>query len=93
MSLLYSISSLKSMTDMRGSSNFRLGRGVGGGQNLIDKGFVKFLVLKLLYSRFNVLNLLTVGSTANFKENCIFLFQRGSNIFQEWGSNSIAYSL
>ena len=36
MPLLYSISSLKSMTDMRGSSNFRLrwGRG-GGGQDRI----------------------------------------------------------
>ena len=31
MPLLYSISSLKSMTDMRGSSDFRLGGGGGGG--------------------------------------------------------------
>ena len=31
MPLLYSISSLKSMTDMRGSSNFRLSGGGGGG--------------------------------------------------------------
>ena len=37
MPLLYSISSLKGMTDMRGSSNFRLsgGGGGGGGQDRI----------------------------------------------------------
>ena len=84
MSLLYSISSLKSMTDMRGSSNFRLrgGGGGGAGQNLTEEGFVNFLVLKLIYSGFNVLKLFTVGSTVNFKGNCTFLFQRGSNITQ-----------
>ena len=94
MPLLYSISSLKSMTDMRGSSNFRL-RGGGGGRTESDrkKDFVNFLVLKLIYSGFIVLNMLTVGSTVNIKENCTFWFQRGSNIFQGWGSNSIAYSL
>ena len=50
MPLLYSISSPKSMTDMRGSSNFRLSGGGGGGagQNLTGKGFVNFLVLKLV---------------------------------------------
>ena len=59
MPLLYSISSQKSMTDMRGSSNFRLsvcvcvcggggGGGGGAGQNLTEKGFVNFLVLKLV---------------------------------------------
>ena len=56
MPLLYSISSPKSMTDMRGSSNFRLSEGGGGGggggggagQNLTEKGFVNFLVLKLV---------------------------------------------
>ena len=41
MVLLYSISSLKSMTDMRGSSKFRLrgggGGGGGAGQNLTGK--------------------------------------------------------
>ena len=40
MPLLYSISSLKSMTDMRRSSNFRLrggGGGGGAGQNLTGK--------------------------------------------------------
>ena len=52
MPLLYSISSLKSMTDMRGSSNFCLNGGGGGGgggagQNLTEKGFVNFLVLNL----------------------------------------------
>ena len=77
MPLLYSISSLKSMTDMRGSSNFRPrvgggGGGEGAGQNLTEKGFVNFLVLKLIYSGFNVLNMFTVGSTVNFKENCTF---------------------
>ena len=94
MPLLYSISSLKSMTDMRGSSNFRL-RGGGGGarQNLTGKKTVNFLVLKLIYSGFIVLNILIVGSTGNIKENCTFWFQRGSNIFQDWGSNSNAYSL
>ena len=35
MPLLYSISSPKSMTDMRGSSNFRLSGGGGGGQDRI----------------------------------------------------------
>ena len=44
------------MCDMRGSSNFRLRGGGGAGQNLIEKGFVNFLVLKLIYSGFNVLN-------------------------------------
>ena len=55
MPLLYSISSPKSMTDMRGSSNFRLsvcggggGGGGGAGQNLTEKGLVNFLVLKLV---------------------------------------------
>ena len=102
MPLLYSISSLKSMTEMRGSSNFRLrgggggvGGGGGGGRTESDrkKDFVNFLVLKLIYSGFIVLNKLTVGSTVNIKENCTFWFQRGSNIFQGWGSTSIAYSL
>ena len=37
MSLLYSISSLKSMTDMRGSSNFRLRGGGGGGRTESDR--------------------------------------------------------
>ena len=92
MPLLYSISSLKSMTDMRGSSNFRL-RGGGRTESDTKKDFVNFLVLKLIYSGFIVLNMLTVGSTVNIKENCTFWFQRGSNIFQGWGSNSIAYSL
>ena len=50
MPLLYSISSQKSMTDMHGSSNFRLSGGGGGGQNLTEKGFVNFLVLKLVSS-------------------------------------------
>ena len=39
------------MTDMRGSSNFSLsggGDGGGAGQNLTEKGFVNFLVLKLV---------------------------------------------
>ena len=35
MPLLYSICSLKSMNDMRGSSNFRLGGGGGWGQDRI----------------------------------------------------------
>ena len=48
MPLLYSISSPKKMTDMRGSSNFRLSGGGGAGQNLTEKGFVNFLVLKLV---------------------------------------------
>ena len=57
---------------MRGFSNFRLtggggggGGGGGAGQNQTEKGFVKFLVLKLIYSGFNVLNLFTVESTVN----------------------------
>ena len=37
MPLLYSISSLKSMTDMRGSSNFRLRGGGGGGRTESDR--------------------------------------------------------
>ena len=60
MPLLYSISSLKSMTDMCGSSNFRLrwGRGGGGGagQNLTGK--------KTL-STFWSSNLSTVGSSSS----------------------------
>ena len=47
--------------------------GAGAGQNLTEKGFVNFLVLKLIYSGLNVLNLIVV----NFKENCTFWFQRG----------------
>ena len=84
MPLLYSISSLKSMPDMRGSSNFRRrGGGGGGGRTESDrkKYFVNFLVLKFIYSRFIVLSMLIVGSTVNIKENCTFWFQRGSNIF------------
>ena len=91
--LLYSISSLKSMTDMRGSSDFCLREGGGGGgagQNLAEKGFVNFFVLKLIFSGFNVLNLFTEDSTVTFKDNCTFWFQRGSNIFQGWGSNIVA---
>ena len=53
----------------------------GAGQNLTEKGFVNFLVLKLIYSGFNVLNLFTEGSAVTFKENCTFWFQRVSNIF------------
>ena len=37
MPLLYSISSLKSMTDMHGSSNFRLRGGGGGGGGVQDR--------------------------------------------------------
>ena len=48
MPLLYSLSSLKSMTDMRGSSNFHL-RGRGTEQNLTEKGFVNFLVDRQTY--------------------------------------------
>ena len=59
------------MADMHGSSNFRLRGGGGGGggggarHNLTEKGSVNFLVLKLIYSGFNFLNLFTVGSTVN----------------------------
>ena len=53
------------MADMHGSSNFRLRGGGGARQNLTEKGSVNFLVLKLIYSGFNVLNLFTVGSTVN----------------------------
>ena len=58
MPLLYSINSLKSMTDMRGSSNFRLrgGGGGGAGQNLTGK--------KTL-STFWSSNLSTVGSSSS----------------------------
>ena len=60
MPLLYFKSSLKSMTDMRGSSNFCLKGGGGGGggragQNLTENSFVNFLVF----------NLSTVGSTSS----------------------------
>ena len=44
------------------------------GENLTKKCFVNFLVLKLIYSGFNVLNLFTEGSTFTFKENCTFRF-------------------
>ena len=73
------------MTDMRGSSNFRLrggggggGGGGGAGQNMTEKGFVNFLVLKLIYSWFNVLDLFTVGSTVNL---LYFLVQKGVQHF------------
>ena len=79
------------MTDMLGSSDFRLRVGGGAGQNLTEIGFVNFLVLKLIYSGFNVLNLFTKGSPATFKENCTFWFRRGSNIFQGWGRNQLHY--
>ena len=84
MPLLYSISSLKSMTDMRGSSNFRLrgGGGGGAGQNLTEKCFVNLLVLKLIYSGFNVLDLFTVGSTVNL---LYFLVQKGVQHFPGLG--------
>ena len=74
MPLLYSISSLKSITDMCGSSNFRLRWGGGAGQVLTEKCFVNFLVLKLIYSGFSVLDLFTVGSTVNL---LYFLVQKG----------------
>ena len=61
------------MTDMRGSSNFRLrGWGGGSGQNLTGKKTVNFLVLKLIYSGLIVLNMLTVGSTVNIKKTVPF---------------------
>ena len=89
MPFLYSISSLKSMTKMRGSSNFRLrgGGGGGAGQNLTEKCFVNFLVLKLICSGFDVLDLFTVGSTVNL---LYFLVQKGVQHFPGVGSNSIA---
>ena len=79
----------KSMTDMRGSSNFRLrggwGGGGGAGQNLTEKGFVNFLVLKLIYSGFNVLYLFTVGSTVNSKRKLYFLVPKGVQHFPRVG--------
>ena len=78
------------MTDMRGSSNFRLRGGGGGGghgQNLTEKGFVNFLVLKLIYSWFIVLDLFTVGSTVNL---LYFLVQKGVQHFPGVGVDSIA---
>ena len=94
MPLLYSISSLKSMTDMRQASDFRLGGGGGwAGQNLTEKGFVNFLVLKLVYGGFNVLNLLTEGSTVTFKENCTFWFKRGTNISRGGGRTQLLIPL
>ena len=88
MPLLYSISSLKSMPDMRGSSNFRL-RGGGGGRTESDrkKYFVNFLVLKLIYSRFIVLNMLIVGSTVNIKETVLF-GSKGGPTFSRGGGRS-----
>ena len=64
----------------------------GGGRTEYDKKcFVNLLVLKLIYSGFNVLNLFTEGSSFTFKENCTFCIERGSNISQgRVGSNSIA---
>ena len=94
MPLLYSISSLKSMTDMRGSSNFRL-RGREGGRTESDRK-------KRLCQRFGPQTYLqwvhrpqhvNSGINCQYQRNCTFWFQRGSNIFQGWGSNAIAYSL
>ena len=50
------------------------GGGGGAGQYLTEKYFVNFLVLKLIYSGFNVLDLFTVGSTVNLM---YFLVQKG----------------
>ena len=58
------------MTDMRGSSNFRLrGGGGGSGQNLTGKKTVNFLVLKLIYI---VLNMLTVDQLSISKKTVLF---------------------
>ena len=77
------------MTDMGGSSNFRL-RGWGAGQNLTEKSFVNFLVF----------NLSTVGSTSSTcmqwdqlsisKKTVLFGSKGGPTGV---GSDSIAYSL
>ena len=48
------------------------------GRNLTEKGFVNFLVLKLIYSWFNVLDLFTVGSTVNL---LYYLVQKGVKHF------------
>ena len=52
--------------------------GWGAGQNLTEKCFVNFLVLKLIYSGFNVLDLFTVRSTVNL---LYFLVQKGVQHF------------
>ena len=76
------------MTDMRGSSNFRLRRGWGRTES--DR--------KRLCQLFGPQTYLQWAQRPQFvysgiKENCTLWFQRGSSIFQGWLSNSIAYFL
>ena len=60
---------------------------MGAGQNLTEKVFVNFLVLKLIYSGFNVLNLFTVGSTVNFRLTVLF-GSKGGPTFSRGGDRS-----
>ena len=65
MPLLYSISSLRSMTDMRGSNNFRLRGEGGGGGGGGGGGAGQNLTRKKTLSTFWSSNLSTVGSTSS----------------------------
>ena len=75
------------MTDMCGSSNFRLRGGGGRTESDRKKDFVNYLVLKLIYSGFIVLDSLTVGSTVNIKENCTFC-SKGGPTFSRGGGRT-----
>ena len=92
MPLLYSISSLKSMTDMCGSSNFHL-RGGWGQDRICQKRLCQLFGPRTYLQGVQLPQLVYSGINCQFQRKLYFLVQRGSNISQGWGLNSFAYSL
>ena len=90
MPLLYSISSLKSVTDMRGSSDFCLGG--GGGRTESDRNRLRLLFGTQTYLQWvQSPQLVYRGFNRHFQRKLYFLVPKGSKILQGWGSNSIAF--
>ena len=85
------------MTDMRGSSDFRLrGGGVGGGGGVGSRTESDRNRLCPLFGPQTYLQWVQRPQLVyrGFKDNCTFWFQRGSNIFQGWGlTHLLLYSL
>ena len=90
MPLLYSISSLKSVTDMRGSNDFCLrGWGEEGRTGSDRKRLCQLFGPQTYLQWVQRPQLVYRGFNYHFQRKLYFLVPKGSNIFQGWGSNSI----
>ena len=81
MPFLYSISSLKSMTDMRGSSNFHLRGGGGGGQDIICQLFGPQTYLQWVHRSQHV----NSGINWQYQRKLYFLVPKGVQYFPGLG--------